>query len=553
MHRARPWLLASCAALLVGCGDGAGASTASEATAGGSTSGGIDLTSSTTTGGTAPTTSGVPTTGGETDTGEPPAPTFCAQLDVSLVLHPDLEVYDEAGQAALVGYFDHLVQETAATVRILPNVGSEFTVATDCLLALGNAEGDPILVYGEAGAVAPGAADALRCTLAALHAYESDFDYGNFMFSGLMFPVLQRDDWPAPGATGIAMLGAVTDDQQKNMYALPGQASEAYLRLVGGNDRRRVAAFTFGDGAGELNMFALSLSDRSRHYEASEVGFAAALAEFAPLAVQTCEDFDYEPPPPQQTPTGCKRIDVLFAIDGSGSMDEEQNALRGDGGMPPVFAEFTDALLAELTDVEDFHVGVVSSDPGFSAMHTHRDYPVTPESAETDCGLPAGQRWLVGPSPTLTDEFACVAATLSGTEEMTYYNLAEALHDPANAGFLRDDSLLIVVILTDEDTYDFVLSTMVLIRQRILDAVGGDMSRLVVLAIAGGQGVFEMPETVCQGVYGDAAPGRRIISITRGFRERGLFQNICQGDLAATFNDVLDDVVSACQQFEPAP
>lgn len=551
MVRARPWLLASCAALLAGCGDGPAASAG--ASDGSSTSGGIDLTTtSTTTGGPAPTT-GVPTTGGETDTGGPPPPTFCAQLDVSLVLHPDAKIYGAGERAALVGFFDDLVQKTGATVRILPNVGTEFMVLTDCLLDLGNAADDPILVYGAGGEVTPGAAEALQCTLDVFDVYESDYDLGNFMFSGLMFPVLQRADWPAPGATGLAMLAARTDDQQKNMYAQAGQTSEAYLRLVGEGDRRRVSAFTFGDGAGELNMFALSISDKSRHYESTQIGFAAALADFAPLAVQTCEDFDYEPPPPEQEPSGCERIDLLFAIDGSGSMDEEQDALRGANGMPPVFAEFTDALLAELTDVEDFHVGVVSSDPGFTALHTHRDFPLTPEAPETDCGLPPGQRWLVGPSPTLADEFACVAATRSGTEEMTYYNLAEALHDPANAGFLRDDSLLIIVILTDEDTYDFVLSPMIEIRRRILDAVGGDLERLVVLAIAGGQGVFEMPATVCHGVYGDAAPGRRIISITRGFRERGLFQNICEGDLAATFSGVLDDIVSACAQFNPVP
>jgi hypothetical protein len=244
---------------------------------------------------------------------------------------------------------------------------------------------------------------------------------------------------------------------------------------------------------------------------------------------------------------------VLFAVDGSGSMGGEQDALRGENGEMPVFAEFTEALLAELTDIEDFHVGVVSSELDDFALHTHREQPMVPAGPDTDCGLSPDQPWLVGPSPTLTADFACIAATRSGVDEYTYYNAAEALHDPANAGFLRDDSLLLVVLLTDEDTSDFVLATMVAIRQRILDAIGGDLNRLVVLAIAGGQGVFEMPETTCEGTYGSAAPGRRIISITRSFRERGLFQNICKGDLASTFTAILGDVVSACQAFEPVP
>lgn len=550
MPRPRRPLLAL--AVAFACGDGGSAGTGGT-TADATTTGGIAVTTGGATAGPAPTTGAVTTGGGETDTGGPPPPTFCPQIDVSLVLHPDIDIYGASDRAALVQYFDDLVLQTGAKVRVLPNAGTEFTLQTACLLPLGNAADDPILVWGEGGEVDPGAADALHCTLDAIDTYQSDFDLGNFMFSGLLFPVLERDDWPAPGATGLAMLVARTDDQQKNMYAQPGQAAEAYLRLVGDGDRRRVSAFTMGDGAGELHIFSLSISDKSRHYERSASSFAAALADFGPLAVRTCEDFDFVPPTPEQPPVGCKRIDVLFAIDGSGSMSEEQYALRGDGGMPPVFAEFTDALLAELTDVEDFHVGVVTSHELSSILHTHREFPLVPEGPDTDCGLPPGQRWLVGPSPTLAEEFACIAATRSGTEEMTYLNVADALHDPANAGFLRDDSLLFIVILTDEDTYDFVYTTMVDIRQRIVDAVGGDLDRLVVLAIAGGQGVFEMPETVCQGVYGGAAPGRRIISITRGFRERGLFQNICQGDLAATFSAVLDDVVSACAAFEPVP
>jgi hypothetical protein len=108
------------------------------------------------------------------------------------------------------------------------------------------------------------------------------------------------------------------------------------------------------------------------------------------------------------------------------------------------------------------------------------------------------------------------------------------------------------VILTDEDTDDGDLARMVEIRQRMLDAVGGDLGRLLVLAIAGGMGTFEAPETTCLGVYGYAAPGRRIASIVRSFRERGLFQNLCEGDLPATFIDVLDDVVSACRPTSPS-
>lgn len=537
-------------ALLLACGDATTGVTEASTSAGSTT---IFVP----TGGPTPTTT-ITTSEGDSEgmtgtTGDPPPPpTFCGEIDVSLALHPGLEIYDETTRAAFQQFLADLVEQTGARVRVLPNVGTEMMVHTDCLLPLGNAVDDPILVYGEAGAVDPDAPAALDCSLTALDNYTSEFDDGDWHFSGLLFPMLELPEWPAPGATSLALLAAVDDEMQNNMYAQPGTTAEAYLRRVADGDRRRVAALTYGDVAGRLEIFGLAVSQNSRHFERSQTPLAAALAEWTPVAVKTCEDFDYEPPFDPEPPTGCERVDVLFAIDGSLSMDGEQAALRGVDGMPPVFAEFTDALLMELTDVEDFHVGVVSSEVGYTQMHTHTNFPATPEGPDSACNVPPGQRYIVGPSPTFADDFACIAATDSNDDvEVTVYNLSEALHDPANLGFLRDDSLLFAVILTDEDTDDGDLARMVEIRQSILDAVGGDMSRVLVLAIAGGMGTFEMPETTCLGAYGYASPGRRIASIVRSFRERGLFQNLCEGDIPATFVSVLDDVVSACQAYDP--
>ena len=539
-------------ALLTACGDAGTATSATTQDPGSTTAptSGIDPSTPTTT--DEPTTT--PTTTddtGDDTTGEPA--TFCGQLDISLVAHPELDIYNPKQRAAFTAYFEQLVVTTGARVRLLANAGTELTLQTDCLLPLGNAPDDPVLVYGEDGVVDPDAPAALDCLLTALDTYTSDFDQGNFYFSGLLFPVLELEQWPAPGATSLAMLLAYSDDVQDNIYAQPGLAAEAYLRIVGEHDRRRVAALTYGDGASKLEIFGLALSDKSRHYERDKLDITNALADFVPTAIQHCDDFDYEPPFQEDPPPGCQRIDILFTIDGSGSMTDEQKALRGSDGMPPVFAEFTDALLAELTEVEDFHVGVVTPQEDVTLLGTHRDFPAVPESPETSCGLPPGQRWLVGPSPTLAADFECIAATKSGTLELTAYNTAEALHDPNNAGFLRDDSLVVIVIITDEDTHDHDLATMVEIRQRMLAAVDDRLDRLVVLAIAAGAGVFEAPQSVCGGPYGNAAPARRIASIVASFRERGIFQPICEGDLATSFTTVLDDVVSACEDYDPVP
>jgi hypothetical protein len=123
------------------------------------------------------------------------------------------------------------------------------------------------------------------------------------------------------------------------------------------------------------------------------VSFAAALKEWQAQAIGACDDFDQEAALAE--PAGCERIDVLFVIDGSGSMTEEQAALAGGGGEPAVFAEFTDALAAELTSVEDFHVGVVSTELGSTRLHTHRYEPKeapTPENAVRARGADAVDR-----------------------------------------------------------------------------------------------------------------------------------------------------------------
>ncbi len=473
----------------------------------------------------------------------------CEHIEISLVLDPAAPAYDPASQQALADAFDQVVLRTGATVRVLTNVGTEAMWTSGC----SSETREAIVTWGTGFLPDPSAQDTLGCQLSAAQAYATAEEPGNYMFSGLMFPVLERDDWPRMGSIGLAVMLAATDDMLGGMYSRPGMTSEAWIRLVGGGDRRRVAAFTMGRAADELELFALSLGDASAptsvYADTDLTSLSEALPPWIETVVEICESQHDAPPP--AVPQGCKHLDVLFVIDGSDSMRDEQNALRGLAGEPPVLAEFSDALVTKLGSLEDVHVGVVSSEPGDTTLHVSRDAPELPPGPVSDCGLPAGRRWLVGPSPSLQDEFSCIAATASdNTVETTTLNAAEALHQPENAGFLRGDSIVLVVMLTDEDTQDFETS-MVAIRSRMLEAVGGDLRRLVVLGIAGDQGVFEAPKTICNGPYGRAAPGRRVASIVRSLRERGLLADICGPSLSDTFERVLGDVIRACETYQP--
>lgn len=499
---------------------------------------------------TGSTTRADTTTAASTGEPLPPVP-LCDDIAVGLVLDPQAPIYDEASRAALHDHFDALVQETGARVRVHPSLGVEQGFLHLCLQGDSPAVDGPDIVWGEDFVPHEDAPGALDCILSTAEPFSSPLHGdGDFMFSGLMFPILEREDWPPASADLVAaMLLSQFDDDQSNMYGRPGMTAEAFLRLAGGGDRRRVAGFSIGTSGDEMRTFTLSLNDASAYYDWADHDLASALAHWRPKLVTACAEHATDPPP--MPLGGCERIDILFVIDGSLSMAEEQDALRGENGEPPIFADFVDALHEQLDALKDVHIGVISSQPGDIVLHRSTDAPAVTESAATDCGLAPGERWITAPNLDLAAQFSCLGATQADAfEEYTAENAAHALHHPTNAGFLRDDSVLLIVLLTDEDTQGHTYPRAE-IHDTIMDAVHGDRSRVVVLGIAGDQGVFEMPKTTCHGPHGSASPGRRLTSIVHTFRDKGRTQDICAGDFAAIFAQALEDVVNVCEDFHP--
>lgn len=473
---------------------------------------------------------------------------LCEAIDVSLVLDRQAPIYSLERRLAVAQFLDRVTEETGARVRVFPNAGAPEPPAWDCSLDEDGPADGLTFLWGEDGRRRNNAYPRLDCVYDGVRSFPSSGDDdGDLMFTGLMFPFLQHDDWPSPDRTlSVNVMLAAGDDDESNMYARPGLASEAFLRLAADGDRDRALSLTVGQDADELQTFALALHPAALHTEWEDDDFDASLEAFGDAVLEACATAD-EPEVPEP-PGGCEHIDILFVVDGSLSMAEEQDALRGVDG-PPVFSDFTDALSVRLDTLEDIHIGVVSAEPNDTLLHTHLNQPAIPPGPETDCGLT--QPWVVAPSEDLEAQFACVAATAAAsTLETTSRNAAEALTAPANEGFLRDDSVVFVVMLTDEDTLGLG-ATRVQEHELLLSAVGGDRSRLVVLAIAGDPGVFEAPKTTCDGTYGLAAPGRRLDSIVRTFGDRGITSDICAGDLAQTFDNALDDLVQACVSFVP--
>jgi hypothetical protein len=463
---------------------------------------------------------------------------LCEQVSVSLVINRQTPIYGATKRAALTEMFDEIVRRTGARVIVHPNTGAEVQPAFDCTLDPAWAGGEGF-VWGEDFVTQDEAANRLNCALDGIYGSNSSGDAdGDYMFSGLMFPILADNEWPPTGSDlHVAMMLSGNDDHQGGMYARPGMASEALVRLAGEGERDRVLALTLGTDADELSTFAVSVSADSRADDFGD-GLDPALDGWADAVVDACARAE-----PIVLPAwSCERIDVLFVVDGSLSMEQERQALGDEA-----FAAFAERLEAGVDALEDFRVGVVSAQPGDILLHTHSQLPAVPPGTETTCGLDPRSPWLTGPSATLVEDFACLAATqASETTETTALNAALALDPATNPGFVRDDSLVAVVMVTDEDTQSAAVTRME-IRQRILDAVGGDLSRVVVSAVLGDQGIFEMPKTTCTGPYGTASPGRRLTSIVRSFQERGHTEDMCDdAGIAAAMDRIAAQIERAC-------
>ncbi len=530
------------AAIVCGCGDDSSASSADT-----TDDTGIHSTTETSTSTTGSTSQTAGPTDSDSETGPPILEDLCPGIDISLVVDPDVD-FDLQAREALKTHYDALAVTAGGPVRVLVNVGTEggfYAQQEACLADLGQQPGEYAILWGDDFQLREGVGEALDCILDQAAIFKTPMDHGDAMYGGLMFPILLEDNWPDPASVVQAMLFARYDNETygiQGMYNRAGMVTEAYLRLAAGGDRRRAAAMTYGHEAPGLELWSTSFGPHGTHFEYTETALRKVPKMWTPTALQACEL--YNETPEYEEPVGCERVDILFVIDGSKSMTDEQAALQGLDGNPPVLRDFTDALIAELGIVEDYHVGVVSTEPGVTRLHTHRDYPEVPESPETDCDLPSGTRWIVGPSETLEQDFACIAATQSGTHETPLDNAAKALTDPENAGFLREDSLVIIVIVTDEDSNDYD-KTRLALREQLVAAVG-DLKRMYVLGIAGGQGIYEAPKSICSGPYGEAVPARRLADVTSSLLGRGDVQNLCEGSVATAFEALLEGIESIC-------
>ncbi len=155
----------------------------------------------------------------------------------------------------------------------------------------------------------------------------------------------------------------------------------------------------------------------------------------------------------QVLPVESKAVDILFVIDDSGSMKDQQEQLG-------IWSkEMFDVLSGsgELRDLPDLHVGVTSSSVAIFGLEgcsagfggsLFKGLAVIEGPYLSDVAGPEGR--VTNYQGTLTEAFAKMARVGDGGcgYEQPFKAARLALSTP---GFLRDDALLLVVFVTDED------------------------------------------------------------------------------------------------------
>lgn len=264
-------------------------------------------------------------------------------------------------------------------------------------------------------------------------------------------------------------------------------------------------------------------------------------------------------PPVKQ---GCTKVDFLFIIDNSGSMADEQDNLTNS------FPGFISGIQGALEQVDEYQVGVVTTDaygpndaaPGCSVLGGLVVQTGGSDSSNSVCGPYAEGNNYMTQVDDLATTFACAADTGTagnGAERpmdaMT--NVLTKVHGGpggCNEGYLRDDALLVLVIITDEydgagdpegggshsqgdpgTWYDTVVASKLGIPENAV-ALG-------LLNYAGG------PCPPADQVY----DGGNIVNFVSMFGANGFLGGICEPDYGPGFAEAVGIIEEACNNFQP--
>jgi hypothetical protein len=268
-------------------------------------------------------------------------------------------------------------------------------------------------------------------------------------------------------------------------------------------------------------------------------------------------------------PIGCKgKIDFLFVISRYGGMAGFQAQLLD------AFPKFIDTIEAKFSDF-DYHIMVVDGGriwgldtceeacpmpcqvPGYPCDYTPTTcdqtmgagvvFPAGGFASNQLCKIDGGRRYMVKGQTNLKDTFACAARVggsgVAAIGEALLTAVQPALNAPGgcNAGFLREDALLMVTLIanTYDEGWDPVTSqqgTPVTWMDAVRTAKHGDLDSVVLLSILRAYPECHEKDRTCQ--------------MVKMFPYH-LLADRDELDYSPFFDEATDLVATACAEFIP--
>lgn len=328
-------------------------------------------------------------------------------------------------------------------------------------------------------------------------------------------------------------------------------------------------------GAGGIDSFGTESGSGGATEGVSDggTGGTAHGADAADGAVDSGDEsdprFDLPAIPDASYDDGCAAVDFLFVIDNSGSMANEQQALVNS------FPGFMNTI-AGTVNAQDYQIMVVDTDelnanictdlcavfpnclgipcntiPPPTACDMTLGAGIVKNNAGVECGFVGSDRFLTDQEPDLGAAFECAAlvGVMGQDNERPMESMVDAVTTEAqpggcNAGFIRDDAILVVTFITDEEDDDNSAGDPTTWKQALLDAKGGNEQSIVVLGLLGDG---DVPGGTC-GPLTEPTP------ILRSFAESfqfGAWGSVCSLDYSPFFTAAVSTIDGACEIFDP--
>ena len=225
------------------------------------------------------------------------------------------------------------------------------------------------------------------------------------------------------------------------------------------------------------------------------------------------------------------------------------------------------ALRDLCTEIGDYTCGQTQPMECEDVLGAGVTHPRGRDASNTECAFQSGRRYISSGESNLAGAFDCAArvGTNSSLGELPMEAMVQAITGEGdvaacNEGFLRDDAVLVVVVITDEDdngpnANDLEGDSMgnpQAWRDALIEAKRGNDRAIISMALIGDG---DDPLGICQPLdpmtFEGAEPAPRIREFVELFGEQGIVGSVCADSYVEFFQSAVETIGTACEDFVP--